>query len=257
LICQNRTVAARPYYTLLAVKDRDAAKQLLSVFREYQDDRQPYVTCFSQAEEICFLFEYCPERSLSAFSEGQITSQAVRERICVNIVLACLTSPLPYPLLYILLRQRHLHIEKDNTVYFTPYFDLSELQPQIGESACAAECVQILLEILQKRAGQPLKSYDLLRKKINTRSYQEFTELYRDIRITSLPEKNPKLFKRIRAFFARNKDTLFKALLVLSIAAAAIALVMLLSYLIFGNFPLFKLFTGSINEIGTEKINIK
>jgi len=271
VICQDQDSPARPYYTLVAVKDRDTAKTLLSIFEsqprdafEPDESRSPaFIKCFSHKEQLCYLFEYNEERNLDAFCEGQITSQVIRERICINIVLSCLSSPLPFPLLFLLLEQRQLHIEKDNTIYFTPYFDLRRLDPKKTETHCTIECVRLLLDILQKKnAGgrssrASLKSYELLRKKIDSRSCRHFTELYRDIKISALPEKKPKMFKRIRAFWERNKDFLFRIILVLSIIALVLAVIMLASYLIFGDFLLFRLFGGSIDKIGTEQMNIK
>jgi hypothetical protein len=243
------------------VKDRDAAKTLLAVFencsRDIKADESVYIKCFSHKEELCYLFEYHEQRKLNTFVWGQITSPNIREEICINIVLSCLSSSLPFPLLYLILSQGLINIEKDNSVFFTPYFDLSELDLNMSEADCTVRCVYILLEILQGNSQKNLKSFDLLRKKTDSRSYRHFTELYRDIRITALPTVKPKLFKRFRLLWQRNKDTIFKILLVLSVVSAIIALVMLLSYLIFGDFILARLFSGSIDQIGTEQINIQ
>jgi len=259
VICQDQASQARPYYVLVAVKERETAKALLSIFQNNARDmeEEPYIACFSHGEQLCYLFPYHIERNLEAFSEGQINSPVERERVCINITLACLSSPLPYPLLYLLLDQKQIHIEKDNTVFFTPYFDLRELDPKTDESACAVRCVYLLIDILQKQSRKPLKSLNLLHKKLLSRSYKCFTEVYRDIRITALPEKKPKLFRRLRAWWGRNKDLLFKIILVVSVFCTIVALTMLMSYLIFGDFSLFRLLGGSIDKIGTEEINTK
>ena len=259
IICQDQSSPARPYYTLIALKSRETAKTLLSIFERCprEMDEEPYIKCFTHKEQLCYLFPYNSGRSLTAFSEGQIINQVVREEVCINIVLACLSSPLPFPLLFLALHQEQIHIEKDNSIFFTPYFDLRELDKNMDEAACTRRCVHILLDILQRGSNKPLKSFDLLRKKIDSRSYRQLTELYRDIKVTALPKKKPKLFKRLRALWSYNKDRLFRILLVISIICFAIALTMLVSYLIFGDFALFRLFGGSIDQIGTEEINTK
>jgi hypothetical protein len=259
VICQDQSSAARPYYTLIAVKDRETAKTLLSIFeRNPRDVDEPaYIKCFSHNEQLCYLFPYHVERNLESFAEGQGINQVIRESICINLVLACLSSPLPFPLLYLILNQKQMHIEKDNSIFFTYCLDLSELDATKDEAGCTVRCVNILLNILQEQSRKPLKSFDLLRKKIDSRSYRQLTELYRDIRISALPEKKSKFFNRFRSFWGRHKDVFFRILLVVSIVSAAFALLMLLSYLIFGDFALFRLFGGSIDKIGTEVINIK
>jgi hypothetical protein len=259
VICQDQASAARPYYTLVAVKDRKTAKALISVFeRQSRDMDEPaYIKCFSHNEQLCYLFPYHVERNLESFAEGQGTNRFVRESICINLVLACLSSPLPFPLLYLILNQKQVHIEKDNSIFFTYSFDLRELNANIDEAGCTVRCVKILLDILQEPGRRSLKSFELLRKKTDSRSYRQFTELYRDIRISALPERKSKFFSRLRSFWEERKDVLFRILLVVSIVSAVIALLMLLSYLIFGDFMLLRLFGGSIDKIGTEEINLK
>ncbi|MCL2035982.1 MAG: hypothetical protein FWG83_01165 [Oscillospiraceae bacterium] len=258
VVCQDRASPAKPYYTLVVVKKRETAKKLLSIFEENpkSTEESPFVKCFSHGEELCYLFDYHIERNLEQFCEGQLITPNDKENICINIVLACFASPLPYPLLHLILSRRQVHIEKDNAIYFTHYFDLSELDPKNDEAQCTFECVRILLEILQKGSKKPLKSYNLLRKKIDRHSYKHFAELYRDIKITALPHTKPKLFQRFRNFWSWNKDRFFKIILVISVLAAILALLMLASYLIFGDFSLFRLFRGSIDKIGTEQINL-
>jgi hypothetical protein len=258
IICRDSASPARPYYVLAAVKERETAKALLAVFENNPRDsgESAYIACFSHCEQLCYLFDYHIERSIAAFGEGQITSHYIRENVCINIVLSCLSSPLPYPLLYLLLDKAHINIQKDNSIFFTPYFDLSRLDPTIGESACAVKCVRLLIEILQRQNRKSCKSLVLLEKRVQSRSYKCFTEVYRDIKITAIPEKKPKLFKRLRAWWGRNKDILFKIILVMSVICVILALSMLLSYLIFGDSFFSRLFGGSIDQIGTEPINI-
>ncbi|MPN10227.1 hypothetical protein SDC9_157522 [bioreactor metagenome] len=76
----------------------------------------------------------------------------------------------PYPLLYLILKQGNIHLEKDNSVFLTPYLDLSELDETKTEADCAGLCANEVLSILQTDTKRKLKSFELIRKK-NCKKY--------------------------------------------------------------------------------------
>ena len=261
-VCRNRNSSAGTCYTLLSIHDRSCIKTVLDLLD--RSDRNTEDACllrFSHNEQLCFLFEYRPERHFSAFAHGQMRSPGVGEEICVNLVMECLSYPLPWPLLYLVLTQDNIHIAKDNGIYFTPLLDLSMLNPAFGEDACVSCCARILLEFLSgaPAGGRPsrkkLKSFELIRKKSEKHAYSGFPELYRDIKVTALPPVKAGFWARLRGFWARNKDTLFRIFLVLCILTVVLAVIVLISQLIFGDVPLFRLFQNSFDVIGTENLH--
>ncbi|MDR3294886.1 MAG: hypothetical protein LBT26_03505 [Clostridiales Family XIII bacterium] len=256
-ICRDMASRARTLYTVLVVHDRQTAKKLSAVFEQRRGNplEEPCLGRFAEGENLCYVFPYRQARSLTAFAEAQMDSPVIREAACVNLVLACLSSPLPYPLLFMLLDKGQIHIEKDNTVFLTPYFDLSELDAGKAEADCATRCGAVLLDILQTKNRKTLKSFALLQKKVDHGAYRQFAELYHDIRLTALPTEKSGWRKRLRNAWERNGGRVFRVLLALSVICAAVALVILVSYLIFGGFPLFRLFGGSLNTIGGEALN--
>ncbi len=258
-VCRDLNSSVDMRYTLLVVHDRDCIKRLLAILEE--SDRgmaqQPaMLTSFAHGEDMCFAFPYRPERRLSAFAHGQMTSLKVREDICINLVMECLSSPLPYPLLYLVLTQDNVHLNQDNGVYFTHFLDLSQLDEANGEGACVACCAQMLLELLEggNKRRRKLNSYELIRKKTVKNAYSAFPELYRDIKVTALPDRRQSLKDRLKAFWLRNKDRIFRLLLILCVIAVVLAVVMLISQLIFGNIPLLRLFERCFEQIGTEHL---
>lgn len=260
LICQDLSAPIQVYYTLVVIKDRACARKALGILAEEprgsESGEQGYLRCFSQNEDLCFLFEYRPERRLEAFSKGQMTSLYVREQTCINLVMACLSTALPYPFLYLILEQGNIHLGKDNSVYFTPYFDLSMLDEHKTEADCTRRCVVTILELLEsgrKKKKQP-KSYALLRRKIEKNAYQSFPELYRDIKVTAIPERREKWSARLKSWWRRNKDRLFRLLMVVCVILVVIAVIVLLSQIIFGDVPLFRIFEHSFDVIGTETL---
>ena len=258
VVCRDLRSPVGMRYTLLVIHDRACVKQMLTVFD--QSDRlpsggqSPYLLRFAQDERLCFVFEYREERKLSAFAAGQLTTPVVRETVAVNLVMECLSSPLPYPLLQLVLTQDCVQLEKDHSVYFTPLLDLSELDPSATEAECAACCAQLLLSILEPQGRRRLKSYELIRKKSAKRSYSGLPELYHDIKVTSVPEKKQGWRNRLKAFWLRSRDRVFRLLLAVCVIAVVCALVLLISQLIFGDIPLLRLFEPSFEVIGTETL---
>lgn len=258
-VCEDLNSPVRACYTVVTVKDRACAKKLLSVLEHSEkglpEGVLPYGKLFSQDGLLCFVSDYRPERHLNRFGESQLVTPSAQECVCVNLVMECLSSPLPYPLLYLALEDDNVHVEKDNSVYFTPNFNLERLDEHIGEAGCTARCVQIMLHLLQGSSRRRLKSFELLRKKLERGAYRALPELYRDVRMTMIPARKPTLREKLTGFWRRNRDGLFRALLVLCVLIAAAALIVLISQLIFGDVPLFRLFEHSFDRIGTEQLN--
>lgn len=262
VVCRDRLSASGTLYTLLAVHDRECARKMLMVMEDSQ--RTGEDSCllrFSQNETMLFLFPYREERKFSAFAPGQMTSPEAGEAICINLVMECLSTSLPWPLLYLVLEQDCVQIAKDNTVYFTMILDLEDLEPARTERNCVSSCARLLLDLLAgpvaggRRRRKKLKSFELIRKKTGKNAYTGFPELYQDIKVTALPRVKPSLKSRFRIFWQNNRDRLFRLLLVLCILLAIAAVVILVSQLIFGDVPLLRLFRHTFDVIGTENLH--
>ena len=261
-VCRDRLSASGTLYTLLAVHDRACARKMLAVMENSQrTGESPCLLRFSQNETMLFLFPYREERKFSAFAAGQMTSPEAGESICINLVMECLSTGLPWPLLYLVLEQDCVQIAKDNTVYFTMILDLKDLEPARTEKNCVSSCARLLLDLLAgpvaggRRRRKKLKSFELIQKKTRKNAYTGFPELYQDIKVTALPTVKPSLKKRARIFWQNNWDRLFQLLLVLCILLVIAAVVILVSQLIFGDVPLLRLFRHAFDVIGTENLH--
>ena len=261
-VCRDRLSASGALYTLLVVHDRECARKLLIVMEDGQ--RSGESACllqFSQNETMLFLFPYREERKFSAFAAGQMTSPEAGEAICINLVMECLSTSLPWPLLYLVLEQDCVQIAKDNTVYFTTILDLKDLEPARTERNCVSSCARLLLDLLAgpvaggRHRSRKLKSFELIRKKTGKNAYTGFPELYQDIKVTALPQVKPSLKSRFHVFWNNNRDRLFRILLALCVLLAVAAVVVLISQLIFGDVPLLRLFRHTFDVIGTENLH--
>ncbi|MDR2770972.1 MAG: hypothetical protein LBB57_02925 [Clostridiales Family XIII bacterium] len=254
-ICRDLQSPIGAHYVLLRVKDRTLARRLIAIFehseRILSEGVSPYVACFTQNELLCYLFDYREERRIGLFAPGQIGSSAAWESVCVNLVLECLSSPIPFPLLSLSLAPDNVHLEKDGAIFFTPYYDLSQLSDADDESVCARRCVELMLSLLPTKGH--LKSAELMRKKLLKSAFRSLPELYRDIKVTELPKK-----RKFKAYMAdlwrHNKDRLFSLMLVLCVIAAIFAVIVLLSQLIFGNVPILRIFERCFDVIGLRSL---
>ena len=261
-VCRNRLSPAGALYTLLIVHDRTCARTMLQIMENGErSGESPCVTCLTQNENLIFVFPYREERKFSAFARGQAASAGGAEAIGINLVMACLSSGLPWPVLYLALEQDCVQISRENSVYFTLNLDLKNLDPAKNERRCVSGCAQLLLDLLdisggkKRRAGKQLKSHELIRKKSAKNAYGGFPELYQDIKLAALPTQKVGLKRKIVGIWRRNRDRLFRVLLVICILLVLVALAMLVTQLIFGEIPWLRLLRHTFDVIGRENLH--
>lgn len=262
-VCRDRLSASGTLYTLLVIHDRACARSMMTVMEENSRIGDgSCLLCFAQNEMLLLLFPYREERKLSMFALGQMVTPSDKERISINLVMECLSTTLPWPLLYLVLAQGCVQIAKDNSIYFTTALDLAELKPERTERDCVYICAELLLELLEspsfnkRRRNKPLKSLRLIRKKTMNHVYTCFPELYQDIRVTALPPSKASIKDRGRIFWQSNRDLFFHILLVFCVLLLTAAAIVLVSQMIFGDVPLLRLFRHTFDVIGTENLHL-
>ncbi|MCI6630137.1 MAG: hypothetical protein MSH20_04965 [Lachnospiraceae bacterium] len=255
MICQDIDVPGSSLYTLLAVKKHKTARKFLEIIEKAERQDQEYlVDCFSLRGDFFIAFPYKQERPLKSFYNGSAYKLAECEDICINVILTCISSGLPYPLLYLILEQRQLNLARDHSVYLGYELDLEQLDPDKTERDCTVQCARVLMELLEPKASQKAVSYQLLQKKTAKRSYQKFTELYKDIRIASAPKKKKGIRAMLKRWFARNRDRLFGILLWICALLILVVIASFVTQAIFGDIPWLRFFFNSFKTIGTESL---
>lgn len=199
-----------------------------------------------------FSLPYREHRPLLEGRFERIRGGRALRRTVLAAAAACMTGEHPWPVLYLILKQRLLHIGRDGTVYFSYELDLEELD---GERT-QGDCVSVFLEIFQEmrdRLPRPgLKGLELIDKKRGRGQYESFEELCKDLQLVRV--------RRPLAFWARAKigpdkrlrAVLLRLLLGSAAIAAAAALLLLAAVILFGKNPLWELFAGGMDWIGTE-----
>lgn len=255
LICQDQNAAEEGLYTVLAVHDHEIVKKILTVYGQSEYEmKSSCIDSFSDQGVFLLVYPYYRERSLERFYMGTTYTLSECEDVCINTILTCISAELPYPLLYLILEQKQLQLARNHNVYLEYMINLETLDPEITERDCVVQCAKILRELLEPKAAQKAVSYQLLDKKIAKKSYHRFTELYKDVRIAAVSKNKNGLLGRLRAWFLRNRDRLFKILLWVSVILLLLVVVSFVTQAIFGDIPWLRLFFNGFKKIGTESL---
>lgn len=254
MICEEVSGSRENYYTLIAVKKHETVKKLLRIIEESQQSMECCVEMFAGNNCYCMVFPYIKERKLFDFYMAKARSLAVCEDICLHLILQCISSSLPYPLLELVLRQRQIHLLKDNSVVLGYCMDLSELNEKSGQKECAMQCAILIRELLQEKITRKNVSYQLLLKKIPKQSYHDFRELYKDIRLSKTNIKKEGIRNKIKNIWYRNQETAFRFLLFFSVVMLIVVGLMFLSNVIWGDIPFLRIFFNAFKQIGTESL---
>ena len=254
LICKDLNVNGNAMYTVFCISDHEVVKTLISLFEDQTPPEPVLIDSFASDNDHVFVFPYRKERPIKNFYMGDAMTLVRCEDVCINVILACMTSGLPWAVLYLVLEQGLLNLNKDDSVYLSYGVRLDKLDPEIREKDCVVRCAGILMELLESKSHLKADSYLLLQKKIASRSYSKFTELYRDIRIAATPGRKPGLISRFKIWFSIHKDRLFGFLFWISLILVIVALAMLISNAIFGDVPWLRFFINNFKRIGTESL---
>lgn len=255
LICEDAAGKNKTKYTVIAIDDHKIVHGVVQAYADAAYIKTPtYVDMYSDAGRFYMVYPYVHERPLFMFYRGDAMSLSECEEVCLNLIIACMTSNLPWQILYLLLKQRQIHLSVDRQITLGYTIDFGDFDGEITETQCVQECAKILIEILTPKANRRANSYILLKKKTDRNTYYHFTELYKDVKAAMVPKRGGGILLRIKLWLARNKDTIFKVLFRVSIVLAIFVIVTFLTNLIFGDVPWLRLFIRSFERIGLESL---
>lgn len=248
LICREASAESESYHTLLAIRDHETVRRLLCVMEQFSYGYDCCLEMFGQEGVYCVVFPYVKERYLKRFyMPAQITWET-RGEICENLILACMLSKLPKPLLYLALEQEQIHLRKDNSVELGYAVRLEELEEEIGERECARQCAALLRELLRPESGEGNMAYRLFMKKWE---YETFDSLYRDFRLVKGMFRRQEMPVRLRLLFWSRRQEFLKLLRAACVGVIFLALVSWLSELVWGELPFARIGVNHFQKIGT------
>lgn len=236
------------------IYDRRIVRYLISCQK-----RVPWERCAAQGTELFLYFPYVVRRPLLEF----LFLCQDREELCMELLAICMSGRIPTALLLLLLESEALNLRQDGSLYMTYELELERLDPEATEAACVQECAQWILFLLKQeneyeryrfKTGENLKQFrekkrrkrriQLIEKKLERGWYETFLELYRDFRWKETGHTGWSL--------ALPKDNrLFYILFTLGVLLSSLALIVGAWFLLTGELPLFRLFDGPLEKIGT------
>ena len=243
-------------FTLIVVNDHDTVKSMMEIESKNRvaSTEGVLIETFTSGQSFVMVFPFRQDRPLNRFFVGEAYTLERCEDICTNLLLTCISCGLPFPFLYLILEQELINLSRDDSIFFSYSVDLSSLDTTKTEKDCAVKCADIMLAVLETKSDVKNVSYELLSKKSANSSYSRFTELYRDLRIAATPVKKRKILVRVRSFFYRNADRLFGILFWIALILGIVALILLLTHLVWGDVPFLRIFFNSFKNIGTESL---
>ena len=254
-VCQNQNEPTAPYKTVWLVKNRRIAKELMGSLGNVCEE------CFMHNEHAGFVFAYDGERLLDRFYQNTIQSESAQaSRIWLELIVRCMTSGLPPAVLNMILKQKQIHISADGSIWFGYFLDLSEYDAQAGEKENVALCAAYLARLIEDGlvmntdTASNIRVMNLIQKKLNREKYQEFMQLYSDIKLMTR-ERNPGSRKKsLKGIVTSRQDMIYKIRAFLCIVLVCIVIFMLVGHVFFGEFSFWKLFHNSLDQIGTESL---
>lgn len=255
-VCQNKNESAAPYKTVWLVKERRIAKELMGTLDGVCEER------FMHNEAAGFVFAYGGERPLGRFYLNAVQSDAASaSKIWLELVVRCMTSGLPPSVLNVLLKQRQIHIGADGDIWLGCFPDLSEYDPQAGEKENVALCAACIMELIESGlaaktadAAKNIRVMKLIQKKLDRNEYQEFMQLYSDLRLMTRRSGERSRKEWLKDIAASRQDTIYRVLAAVCIVLVCVVILMLAGHLLFGEFSFWKLFHKPLEQIGTESL---
>lgn len=238
-------------YTLCIIKDHRLAKRLTEYFEAGK--RPGHMEIFSAGGMYCIANPYRGERKLKNFIESQGISFENIKEICGKVVFECMSSRLPWPILYLVIKNEYINIDKNGNIYFTYRLNL-EMFREKCEADCAALCAMYLEVFLEEVHQTSWSGYRLLKMKNRRMGYTTFSDLYLDIQAGTGIGKNKGLLIRIKNYIQRHKGKILLVIKAVCILVGITALIFLITNIIFGDNPLLRLFVNTFKKIGTESM---
>lgn len=257
-ICAEEGEQKEQYYTVWLIHDHETAKRVFGDFCKKQQENPEmgtgYTECFLRGTSLCFSFPYYPERTLERFYRKEIYDRATRFQFMKQLVAVCMTSEMPDTLLCLLLSQGQIQLERNGTIRFRYIVDLQEYSAEYGREDCVCLCAEQIDRMLAEEGKSGLAGRKVLERKLERDGYDSMEELFRDVQLFEGQSDHRKVLKRVQTAVKDRKHRLLRMAGTLCLVLAGTALCMLLSQMIWGEIPFFRLFQDSFEIIGTESL---
>jgi hypothetical protein len=171
-----------------------------------------------------------------------------------NIVLACMTAQVPYPLLYLVLKQKKFNLSEDYGISVDYCLDMSDFDELTGEEECLRECLSFILILSDDKQTDNYATYQVLSKRYMRGSYGSFLELYRDIESSDLILEKDTVFKRLKRVWGQYAKRLWLIIKLVLFVVGIVAIILFICEFLFGDVPFMRIFINSFKVIGERNL---
>lgn len=254
-VCRDKSLNVDNYYFLHRIHDHDIARMLIQLFEENPRGKEEIRYMGGEADDFLLAFDYSRPRPILDFYMGSVRKITESEDILKGLIAECIATKLPFPILYLIITQKKINLAQDGSISFDLSIDFQNLDPGIVEKDCVRVLAELVRNLLAERSKKDSLSLQLVRSKLARGSYYVFRELYVDVSLAAQNKSKLKFSERWRRFWHLYGGVLFRLLVVLSVVAAVIALIFLISNLATSGIPLFRIFVNSFKKIGTLELS--
>lgn len=226
-------------YTVWKITKQRLAKKLMCI-----GEMEPRCRCIQVGEQTRILFPYEEPRPLFRFYKGVLCDWKERKRTYENLVEACKKQKLPYPVLYLLLKERCLNLKSDGSISFHYNVSLYGLDWEKKESDCVLACAALILELMQQGDAEEKACYARIRKKHKKMVYTQFEELIEDLKLLD-GKRRLRPFVRFPKPEQRLIDKVFRVIFTLVVILFIVAAALFIFQAVFGEVPFLRMFTFS------------
>ncbi len=256
MVCEDINSSEHTCYSVYETHDHDVVARLHRIYRTSVNiSADTSIHYFSDAGQLLIFYPYVAARPINRFYMGRHMAMDLCEDVVKSYIIACMTSELPWPVLYLAVKQGQINIARDGSVYMSYSIDLSEVDEQVTERDCVKLCAAELISLLdQKEARIKWDLRELLKMKQERGAFNTFAELYRDVDLVSGNHAKHGLLRQLSVWFEDNRDRLFRIFLTICVILLIFTLITFLTNAIFGDVPWLRLFIRSFERIGEESL---
>ena len=256
MVCEDISSTERTRYAVYETTDHDIVAKLHRIYQDAVNiSTDTGIHYFSDGGRLLVFYPFVEARPISRFYMGRHLSLEAGEDVCKSYIISCMTAELPWPVLYLAVKQGQVNIARDGTVFMSYSLDLSEVDDSITERDCVKLCANEMIALLdQKEARIKWDLRDLLKMKRERGAFNTFAELYRDVDMVSGKHAKRGLLRYLAVWFEENRDRLFRIFLTICVILLIFTVITFLTNAIFGDVPWLRLFIKSFERIGEESL---
>ena len=207
-------------YVILKVKDAETSKKLANILSKF--DRRDFKP-FSVGDSYCIRSPYRKKRGIVDYVFTMADSFNEIVDICREAMRRVMITDLPEAIKYLMIKERKLNLEEDGRVYFTYDLDLTELDENITEKECARECGYLIEELVGDEKYADFMCVTLLKAKNSNGGYEDYNDVFQDIKNMKLLGRAPRRFEELREFIYKYIYVILKGFLIAGVVALCIA----------------------------------